>query len=141
MDKHHHHNLLHVMTPFPQCVAFGASLDEASALMEEHGIHHLPVREDDGDVVGMLTEQDVATARMAARERGDQLTVGDVCRREVYVVEITRSLAATIRDMAQRRADYALVKRDDHLAGIVTTTDLCLLLADILDPQIDDIIA
>jgi len=139
MDKHHH-NLLHVMTPFPQCIAPGATLEVAAAVMEEQQIHHLPVRDDDA-VIGMLTERDLVTARLAARDRDAQLTVGDVCQPDVYVVNVNQPLAATIREMARRHADYALVKRDHHLAGIVTTTDLCLLLAEILDPQIDDIIA
>ena len=32
-----------VMTPFPYTVDLDASIDEAGAMMEEHGIHHLPV--------------------------------------------------------------------------------------------------
>jgi len=140
MDKNHH-NLLHVMTPFPQCIAPQASLDEATAVMESNGIHHLPVREDAGELIGMLTDRDVAAARLIQGERATALRVGDVCRRDIYIVDVTHPLAETAREMAQRHAGYALIKRDDHLAGIVTMTDLCLLLADILDPQIPDIIA
>lgn len=140
METHHPHNLLQVMTPFPQCIPPSATLDEAAAVMEEHRIHHLPVRDDDV-VVGMLTERDLTTARLAARVHEGQLTVGDVCQQDVYVVDVGHALAATVREMGQRRAGYALIKRDHHLAGIVTMTDLCLLLAEILDPQIDDIIA
>lgn len=139
MEKHHP-TLLRVMTPFPQCIAPSASLDEAAAVMEQHQIHHLPVREDDA-LVGMLTERDLVTARLAARSHEERVTVGEVCRRDVHVVDVTHSLAATVREMAQHHAGYVLVKRDEHLAGIVTTTDLCALLAEILDPDIDDIIA
>lgn len=139
MDKHL--TLLRVMTPFPQCIAPSASLEEAAQVMDAHEIHHLPVKEEHGELVGMLTAADIALAQRLVPERAAGLTASDVCRREVFVVDSTHTLAGVLREMAMRHASCALVSRDEHLVGIVTTTDLGLALADLLDPDIEDIIA
>jgi len=139
MDKHL--TLLRVMTPFPQCVDPSATLAEAAAVMEAHEIHHLPVKEEHGELLGMLTAADVDTARRLDPARAAALTAADLCRTGVFVVDQHAALPALLREMALRHASCALVRRDEHLVGIVTTTDLCLALAELLDPDIDDIIA
>ncbi len=138
--KRKHPTILKVMTPFPYFIDAGASLPDAASMMKDHGFHHLPVK-DDEELIGVISERDIFLAR-AAGDRGEvELDVGAVCRREVLIVDVGRSLASTVREMARRHFDAALVTRDDHLAGIITTTDACLLLAELLDPNIADEIA
>ena len=135
-----HPTLLHVMTPFPQYIGTDASLDEAREMMDDHRIHHLPVKDEDGQLVGLITDVDLAMAATAT-EQGAALDVGAVCRRDIYVVDVNRTLASVAREMGVGRANSVLVTRDGHLVGIVTTTDVCRVLADLLDDDIDDIIA
>jgi CBS domain-containing protein len=55
------------MTTAVETVAPDATLSAAAERMTEHDISHLPVTDDDGDGVGILTTTDLATA-LAGRE-------------------------------------------------------------------------
>jgi CBS domain-containing protein len=55
------------MTTAVETVAPDATLSAAAERMAEHDISHLPVTDDDGDGVGILTTTDLATA-LAGRE-------------------------------------------------------------------------
>ena len=46
--------LASVMTPFPYSLDAGACIGEARAMMDEHGVHHLPVMAG-GEIVGVVT--------------------------------------------------------------------------------------
>ena len=115
-----------VMTPFPYSVAPSASLEEAIAMMTEHDIRHLPVCESHL-VIGILSERDVRVA-LTVRPGDTRLTIKQVCT-EAYLVDLERRLDEVAAEMAERRIGSAIVLRGDKLAGILTTTDICRLLA------------
>ena len=115
-----------VMTPFPYSIAPTASLEQALAMMAEHDIRHLPVYESP-NVVGILSERDTRVA-LAVRPNDAQLVVRDVCI-EPYVVDLEQRLDEVAAELAARRIGLAIVTRGDKLAGILTTTDVCRLLA------------
>lgn len=115
------------MTPFPYSITRSARLDIAVTMMGQHDIRHLPVCEGHA-VVGLLSERD---ARVALRVRSGEaaLTVGEVCTAEPFLVDLERRLDEVAEEMAARRIGSAIVMRGDKLAGILTTTDVCRLLA------------
>jgi acetoin utilization protein AcuB len=115
-----------VMTPFPYSVAPSASLEEAIAMMSAHDIRHLPVCESHA-VIGILSERDVRVA-LAVRPGETRLTIKQICT-DPYTVDLERRLDEVADEMAQRRIGSAIVLRGDKLAGILTTTDICRLLA------------
>jgi acetoin utilization protein AcuB len=116
-----------VMTPFPYSITPSTTLDVAVTMMGQHDIRHLPVCENHG-VVGILSERE---ARLALDVRpGDAaLTVGDVCTRDPLLVDLEQHLDEVAAEMAARRLGLAIVMRENRLAGILTTTDVCRLLA------------
>jgi len=57
-----HHTVGEVMTTGVLTIDTRASLQEAQSLMEERRIHRLPVVDDDGDLVGILSRGDVREA-------------------------------------------------------------------------------
>lgn len=118
-----------LMTPFPHFVRPEDPVEQARALMEEHGIRHVPVREGDR-VVGIVSERD-----LRGREQGAK--VADVQVASPYTVELGAPLAGVLREMAARRIGTAVVLRADKLAGIVTVTDVCLALAVLLESRFD----
>ena len=122
-----------VMTPFPFSVAADAPITAAEALMEQHGIRHVPVR--DGEtLVGVITERDVALlvdTSLPVPERA-RIPVHRICSAHPYMVDMHESLGTVTREMAARRVDCALVLRDARLVGIFTSSDACRVLAEIL---------
>ena len=127
------------MTPFPYSVDVAAPLARARALMAEHDIHHLPVKQGDR-LVGAIALRDLgAPADDAGR------TVRDVATTDPYVVDASARVDDVAFAMADRHIECVLVTREGHLAGLFTTTDVCRLLGERLrqtaPPPPDDVVA
>jgi len=128
--------MLVVMTPFPYHIEAGSSLAIAVRMMEDHDIRHLPVLED-GDVVGIISERDLERAKILGHPLSEEteLTVGDLCTRQPYFVDISDPLDRVLDALAEKRLGSALVLKDGELAGIFTSMDACRLLAQTLREQ------
>ena len=57
-----------LMSPSLTTVRIGDSLDRAIEVVEEERIRHLPVVDDDGRLVGLVTQTDLLRASLAALE-------------------------------------------------------------------------
>ena len=124
-------SIVSVMTPFPHSIAAEETLAAARRMMEHHGIGHLPVTQD-GRLVGVLLEQQLRPSHRAGDNEPleEVLDVGKVCMPSPYVVQVTDQLDNVAMEMARRRASCVLVLRNEKLAGILTTSDVCRLFAE-----------
>ena len=114
-----------VMTPFPYSIDSNATIREAQAMMADHGIRHLPVK-NDGKLVSVITDRDIKLATHATVERNiGELRVRDLCVAEAYIVDLTERLDSVLLRMAQRHIGSVLVAKNGKLVGIFTTTDAC----------------
>ena len=136
---HHPPSLASSMTPFPYSIALDATLDDAEKLMQEHGIHHLPVTENH-DVVGIITQRDIvaARARRKARGRSTKLAVSDIYVPEVYMVDLNEPLQNVLLEMAERHIGSAVVTRHGKLAGVFTSVDACRCFAEFIGDVFPD---
>jgi len=120
------------MTPFPYFAEATQPLAEVERLMVEHRIRHVPVK-DHGRVVGIVSDHDLRKLRAPGTAlRTSVLLARDVMVREPFVVEITTPLHHVVREMAERRIGSAIVVKQGKLAGILSATDVCRVLAEIL---------
>lgn len=121
-----------------------ASLDDAARLMIEHRISGLPVVNDRGTVVGMITEGDLmrrvetGTARQAgwlatflspghvAQDyvRSRARKVKELIGGDIVSVAPDAALAEVVAVMESRRVRRVLVIEGDRLVGIVARADL-----------------
>lgn len=113
-----------VMTTFPHYIETDETLDAARAMMTELGIRHLPVM-DHARLVGVISEREVDLAQdtVSATASAQEVTVGEIARHGVYIVELTEPLDIVLAHMAREHLDCALVVREGKLAGIFTATD------------------
>ena len=128
-----------LMTPFPYSLDANADVTTAWAMMEEHGIRHIPVTQGE-TVLGVVSERDLW--RCQAEGRND-IDMGGLVSAAPFIVEWSASLAEVAREMGARKIGSAVVLRDGRLAGILTTTDVCVYLAEVLEehyhsPTTDD---
>lgn len=100
------------------------SLAVASERLFKSRTHGLPVVDDAGALVGILTVHDIdrvlADGRMAP-------AVGDVCTRDLLVAYPDEALSAALRRMSVRDVGrLPVVSRDDprHLVGVLRRTDV-----------------
>jgi len=121
--------LVSAMTPFPYTVDATANLDQASDMMMAQQIRHLPVVRD-GRLFGIIArrEIDLAMAVMDARN----VSVESVATSPARVYGHDTRLDQVTRDMAQLHLDAVLVSKHEKLVGIVTTVDICRVLAELL---------
>ncbi len=121
------------MTPFPHFVEAGDSVEKIEELMDRHEIRHVPVQEG-GHVIGIVSERDlhhVVNPSLPPRDKS-RIRARDVLRPDPYVVEIDAPLAAVVSTMAERQLGSAIVVKRGKLAGILSVTDVCRILGEIL---------
>ncbi len=106
-------------------------------LMRRDRIRHLPIARD-GILLGMLSDRDVLL-RATRREDGSidvpEEPVGLAMHESPVTCEEDASLAQIVRAMTEHKIDaIAVVADDNRLVGLVTSTDLLLLLLDGVPP-------
>ncbi len=130
-----------VMTPDPLTVQPDDTLRTAQERMSECACRRLPVVDENGRLVGIITDRDVRLALnspLVLRERwqDDMLinqTTVEVCMTPDPVVVAPDSPLQDAADMLlQRKISGLPVVDDDRLVGIITVTDLLGALRDLL---------
>lgn len=108
-----------------QTISPDRPVQEAVARLVEYNIGALPVCEQDGRVVGIITERDVL------RLVGDQSvasamgkTVGDVMTRDLVIGVPDDDIGYVMRVMTERRIRHLPILDGDRLTGIISIGDV-----------------
>lgn len=127
-----------LMTPAPVAIGAGTSVEEASRLMASLGLRHLPVVDDDGRLVGMVSDRDLRGPLVGdggARPvpaPGDP--VGGLMARDVVTALPGEELGVVARRIIDRRIGAVpVVDEGGGLQGIVSYVDVLRRLADDAD--------
>ena len=122
-----------VMTENPLTLGPDAPLRDAVNLMRDRKIRHLPVVEQGGRLVGMLTDRDVRHAALVPAlaehlpwelRRLKSLRIRDVMTWSVVTTHPKATVAQAGVIMFQRRIGSLPVVDDGRLVGILTETDV-----------------
>lgn len=113
------------MTTDPVTITGEATVEEALATVNEHTLHHLPVIDERGRLIGIVSEKDLLRAK-------SEKQVADVMTRDVVTVTEYTALEDAARVMADRTISSLPVMRNDKLVGIITETDLFLIFLELL---------
>lgn len=106
-------------------VTIRSDTDYKTALraMESNTLHHLPVLDADGKLVGMAAERDLLIA--ATRYLQSNVEVGDVMHRGVVTATPGMSLASAAKLMASERiGGLPVIDDTGTLIGIITERDI-----------------
>ena len=122
------------MTLSPHTVDFTSSMPEAQRMMRVHHLRHLPVMER-GALCGIVTERDLLLAETLIGFDTRKVPVTDAMTRSVYTVKATDLLVNVAAAMGNEKYGCAVVMERETVVGILTTTDLCRALADLLTPH------
>jgi CBS domain-containing protein len=116
-----------IMTPDVQCIQPGDTLVEAAGLMRQLDVGVLPVCEN-GQVVGMLTDRDIAIRAVAQGRDPTKTTVRDTMTPGVvYHVLEDQDVEDAIRIMEQHQVRRApVLNREEKLVGIVSIGDIAV---------------
>ena len=117
-----------LMTPDPVRVQAHASLAEAARLLDHHHVHGLPVVDESGALVGVVSQTDMLRARTSehlwASWRG--LQVRHLMSAPALTVAADASLTEAATKMEENQVHRLVVVGDDGVSpiGIVSTSDL-----------------
>lgn len=132
------------MTPDPITVPTTLSADGATALLSYYRIHHLPVVDENGRAIGMLSDRDVVTAAAGNRSRfatsrQDPHRVADLMSTPVITVAPPEPLRRAVRQMLRAHV-HALVVVDGEgrPLGLLTSTDCLAAALSTLPPDTSD---
>ena len=119
------------------------TLETARALMRDHGIHHLPVVDEDDRLVGLVTLTNVLAAtdsilrdddnRMHARE----INIRDVMVTDVATVDERASMRQAALFLEKHQIGCLPVVTAGKLQGIITDTDFVGVAINLLE-QIEE---
>jgi len=116
-------------TPYLVSIAPQASLDEALELMQEHGIRHLPVMENER-LSGIISQRDLVTH--AGKSWAKILKVEDIMSVEPLIVYSTDTLSQVAYQLSSSKVGSAIVMDEENqIFGIFTTTDALNALVEI----------
>ena len=114
-----------LMTPLPSACTLQDTTNEAARIMWERDCGAVPVVDDQGRVVGMITDRDICIAAYFQGEPLSQIRVADVMSRELSTVgpedDVTRA-EHVMREHQVRR--LPVVAGGQLLVGILSVGDL-----------------
>ena len=139
-------NVRDIMTLSPITIDPETSLGTAMALMRDKGVRHLPVVDDAGRLVGIITDRDLRSAAFATtiaeylslgaerRLRGlgqalEDLRVKDAMTWDVVTTQPDAGIAHAAAVMFEGRCGSLPVVENGKLIGILTERDLLGTLA------------
>ena len=112
-----------VMTASPRTCSTYSTVMEAAMIFRDADCGAVPVL-DDGKVVGLLTDRDVALALVEKGPELGMLPVADLMTQGVITVGPTESLETVVQRFADRGIRRLLVVEGDQLLGIIGWADL-----------------
>ena len=113
------------MTAQPVIVTGDMTVQSALETIQVRQVHHLPVVDNDDNLVGIVAEKDLLRAR-------DDDLLQDIMTRDVVTVTEYTALEEAARIMVDHKISSLPVMRDGKLVGIVTETDLFGILLELL---------
>jgi CBS domain-containing membrane protein len=120
-----------IMTTAVLTIKVGNAISHADADMRLAGIRHLPVVDDRGRLVGMLSNRDLLAS--LARTRQKSVHVADVMTRDVKTISPDASARKAAALMLEHRiGSLAVVGDAGELVGVVTETDFLRLVHELL---------
>ena len=119
-------------------------LKSAYKMMHKHSVRHLPVTNDHGHIIGLLSERDLKLAMNKLDNGFDDVayqfdsdeTVQDYMSTSLKVVSVDETISSIAKLMLKEKISSVLVMNHKKLiSGIVTTDDLLCYLVTMDEPK------
>jgi CBS domain-containing protein len=114
-----------VMTESPRTVRSESTAVDAARLMREEDTGIAPITEDDGRLVGVVTDRDLAI-RVLAEEKDPRMTrVTEIASQNLVTIDPEQDLEEALQLMSENQLRRLPVVQDDgKLVGILAQADV-----------------
>jgi CBS domain-containing protein len=114
-----------IMTRNIKTVRRDSPLREVAQLMKDEDCGVVPIVDDKGTLVGIVTDRDLVIRAFTGGKTPDQLRAGDVMTDDVECVHPDESIHSVIEMMGKRQIRRVpVVERDDRVIGIISMGDI-----------------
>jgi CBS domain-containing protein len=113
-------------------------VDLVACLMDWKHVRHVPVEDDDGHLIGLVSHRDLLhlMAQSSAKQSTDPIAVKEIMTRNPITVTPQTSTLTAIELMRQHHAGCLPVLEQERLVGIVTAYDFLTLSAELIEAQL-----
>ena len=126
-----------LMTTGVFAVQAADDLETVNDLMEERSVRHIPVVDENGKLIGLVSQRDVLRNSLVGREKlppelaGSSLrtAVGQIMTRGIMTAEPDQDIRTAARVMFENKYGCLPVVDDKRLVGILTESDFVRFLA------------
>jgi len=114
-----------IMTRNIKTVRRESTLREVAQLMKDEDCGVVPIVDERGCLVGIITDRDMVIRAFTGGKTPDQLRAGDVMTDDVECVHPEESIHSVIEMMGRRQIRRVpVVERDDRVVGIISMGDI-----------------
>ncbi|WP_342377537.1 CBS domain-containing protein [Myxococcus stipitatus] len=114
-----------VMTREVRTARRDSSLREVARLMREEDRGVIPVVDERGRLVGLVTDRDLALRAFVGGQPPEQLRVADVMTEDIDAVTLDEPLLAALALMTRRQLRrIPVIEHDDRLVGVLSLSDI-----------------
>jgi CBS domain-containing protein len=99
---------------------------DAAGLMRNYDTGVIPVVQDDGTLVGLVTDRDIVVRVVADREDANAVRLGDIATRVVVTATPDMNISDARDLMAEHQVRRLPVMKDDRIVGILSLGDVAL---------------
>lgn len=113
-----------VMTEAPKSVLESDNLVHVARVMRDEDVGCVPVVDDSGRLMGMLTDRDLVLEAVAANDDPTVRQAGEMLRGGTHTVEADASVTNAVETMGRQRVRRLPVVSGGRLVGVVGLADL-----------------
>lgn len=113
-----------VMTEAPKSVLESDNLVHVARVMRDEDVGCVPVVDDGGGLLGMLTDRDLVVEAVAANDDPTVRQAGEMLRGGVHTIEADASVVNAVETMGRQRVRRLPVVAGGKLVGMVGLADL-----------------
>jgi len=98
-------------------------IDLAASVMDWRHIRHVPVEDDKGHLLGLITHRQLIRLLTERKKKTEEITVRQIMLSDPIAVSPSTTSLEAIEIMRSKRVGCLLVTEEDRLVGIVTSFD------------------
>lgn len=116
----------HVMAEAPKTLSPDRVVADAAGLMEQYDVGVIPLADEDGSLVGVVTDRDLVLRVLAKRRDPQEVTLGDIATSHLVTVSPDMNISEARDLMSEHRVRRLPVVKDGRLVGIVSLGDIAV---------------
>lgn len=116
--------LKEIMSKAPVSIGRGESVAVAARLLTQYNVGALPVRDQNGNICGIVTDRDIVTRCIAAGKVPEQMQVSRIMTQRVITATAEMKAEEAASLMGSEQIRRLPVMEDGKLCGMVSVADL-----------------